>query len=58
METTIEVTVELGAGTDQIAGHVRAEDGSARRFTGYVGLLAAIDAVLASERESGVQAAP
>jgi hypothetical protein len=50
VETTIEVTVELGGGADQIAGRVRAEDGSSRRFTGYVGLLAAIDAVLASER--------
>jgi hypothetical protein len=50
VETTIEVTVELGADADQIAGRVRAEDGSSRRFTGYVGLLAAIDAVLASER--------
>jgi hypothetical protein len=50
VETTIEVTVERGAGADQIAGRVRAEDGSSRRFTGYVGLLAAIDAVLASER--------
>jgi hypothetical protein len=50
VETTIEVTVELGASVDQIAGRVRAEDGSSRWFTGYVGLLAAIDAVLASER--------
>ncbi len=50
METTIEVTVELGAGADRIEGRVRAEDGSSRRFTGYVGLLAAIDAVLANER--------
>jgi len=50
VETTIKVTVERGDGVDQIAGRVRAEDGSSRRFTGYVGLLAAIDAVLATER--------
>jgi hypothetical protein len=50
VETTIEVTVERGDGADQIAGRVRAQDGSSRRFTGYVGLLAAIDAVLAAER--------
>ncbi len=56
MQTTIEVKVELAAGADQIAGRVCAEDGSSRRFTGYVGLLAAIDAVLAAERV--VQDAP
>jgi hypothetical protein len=52
METTLEVTVERGAGADQISGRVRAEDGSSRRFTGYVGLLAAIDAALAAESAS------
>jgi hypothetical protein len=50
METTIAVTVELDAGSEQIAGEVRAEDGWPRRFTGYVGLMAAIEAVLARER--------
>jgi hypothetical protein len=50
VETTIAVTVELSPGSEQIAGEVRAEDGRARRFTGYVGLMAAIEAVLARER--------
>ena len=52
METTIEVTVELDLGRDQIAGQVRGEDGATRRFTGYVGLMAAIEGVLAREREA------
>ena len=50
MRTTIAVTVELDAGSEQIAGEVCAEDGWPRRFTGYVGLMAAIEAVLARER--------
>jgi hypothetical protein len=50
VRTTFEVTVELAPGSEQIAGEVRAEDGTPRRFTGYVGLMAAIEAVLARER--------
>jgi hypothetical protein len=55
MQTTIEVTVQHDPGAGQIAGRVRAADGMSRPFTGYVGLLAAIDAILAFELE---QAAP
>jgi hypothetical protein len=50
VETTIEVTVELDPGSEQIAGRVLGEDGRLQRFTGYVGLMAAIEAVLARER--------
>jgi hypothetical protein len=49
VETTIEVTVERADGADQIEGRVRTHDGCSRPFTGYVGLLAAIDTVLADE---------
>jgi hypothetical protein len=58
VETRLEVTVELADGADQIAGRVRQEDGPSRRFTGYVGLLAAIDAVVAAERESHLGPGP
>ena len=55
MQTTFAVTVELDPGSEQIAGEVRPEDGPPRRFTGYMGLMAAIEAVLARER-AGAQA--
>jgi hypothetical protein len=50
-ETTIEVTIDAGPQDGPIAGHVRSADAETQRFTGYVGLMAAIDAVLAEARE-------
>ena len=49
--TTIEVTIDAGPEDGPIAGDVRCDEASPRRFTGYVGLMAAIDAVLAEARE-------
>jgi hypothetical protein len=53
-QTTIEVTIDPGPAEGPITGNVRAGDGSTRRFTGYVGLMAAIDAVLAEAVEATV----
>ena len=50
-ETTIEVVIDPGPDDGPIAGNVRADEAEPRRFTGYVGLMAAIDAVLAEARE-------
>ena len=50
-ETTIEVVIDPGPDDGPIAGNVRADAAEPRRFTGYVGLMAAIDAVLAEARE-------
>jgi hypothetical protein len=50
-ETKIAVTIDPGPEDGPIAGNVRCEEAEPRRFTGYVGLMAAIDAVLAEARE-------
>ena len=50
-ETTIAVTIDAGPEEGPIAGNVRCDEAEPRRFTGYVGLMAAIDAVLAEARQ-------
>jgi hypothetical protein len=50
VQTTFAVTIELDRASEQIAGEVRPQDGPPRPFTGYMGLMAAIEAVLARER--------
>jgi len=50
-ETTIEVTIDPGPEDGPIGGSVRSDEAEPRRFAGYVGLMAAIDAVLAEARE-------
>jgi hypothetical protein len=50
VQTTFAVTIELDRGSGQIAGEVRPDDGPPRRFSGYMGLMAAIEALLARER--------
>jgi hypothetical protein len=50
-QTTIEVVIDPGPEEGPIAGRVRCDEAEPRRFTGYVGLMAAIDAVLADARD-------
>jgi hypothetical protein len=50
-ETKIEVTIDAGPEGGPIGGNVRCDEAEPRQFTGYVGLMAAIDAVLAEARE-------
>ena len=49
-DTKIEVTIESGPEAGPIVGCVRADGIAERRFAGYVGLMAAIDDVLARAR--------
>ena len=49
-QTTLEVIIDPGPEDGPIAGNVRCDGAEPRRFTGYVGLMAAIDAVLAEAR--------
>ena len=50
-ETTIEVIIDAGPEDGPIVGNVRCDEAAPRRFAGYVGLMAAIDALLAEARE-------
>jgi hypothetical protein len=45
----MELTVELGPERSPIVGRVRAKDGTARPFVGYVGLLATVEGFLTRE---------
>jgi hypothetical protein len=49
-ETPISISLELQVEDDSFAGRASNRDGQAREFTGWVGLMGAIDALLSLER--------
>jgi hypothetical protein len=56
-DETITITLELRVAADSLTGHCVGPEGAARRFAGWLGLMAAIDALLADrEPRSRVEA--
>jgi hypothetical protein len=52
------VIVDLERRENPIGGTVRAESEPARPFVGWMGLLAALEAALGTDRQGGEEAAP